>query len=135
MALSLERAPSRVIVHGVDPVVGRALELLLRSAGYGATFVTADSLDEPSMLDGARLLLFFAVDPSPERRKVSLSLIKSAPGMAGVPILEVVSSPDKAQAGIGRPILWPCRIEELRRRIEAALLDGSSPEEREVNRG
>jgi hypothetical protein len=73
MALLSERAPSRVIVLGVDPVVGRASELLLRSAGYGATFATADSLDEPSLLDGVRLPIFFALGSGPGQRKTATS--------------------------------------------------------------
>ena len=133
MVLLSERAPTRVIVVGGDPVVGRALELLLRSVGYGARFATADSLDEPKLLDGVRLLLFSTVGLSPERREAAMSSLKSTPGMAGIPILKLVSSLDGAQAGEKDLIPWPCLVEELRRRIEAALVGGERPTEREVS--
>ncbi len=128
-----ERTPTRVIVVSGDPVVGRALELLLRSVGYGARFATADSLDEPSLLDGVRLLLFFTVGLSPERREAAMSLVESTPGTAGIPILNLVSSLDGVQAGAKDLVLWPCLVEELRRQIEAALVGGACPASREVS--
>jgi hypothetical protein len=130
-----DRVPTPVVLFGGDPVVGRILELLLRGAGYDATFVTDDSLGEPGVFDGVRLLLFFGAGLTPARREASVSLVENTPETAGIPILELVSFPDGAQAGMGRQVPWPCPVEELRRRMEAALVGGARSEETEASRG
>ncbi len=129
------RGPTPVVVFGGDPAVGRILELLLRGAGYDARFVTDDSLDEPGLFDGVRLLLFFAAGLSPERREASMSLFENAPGLAGLPILELASHSDGAQARMEHLVPWPCPVEELRRRMEAALVGAARLEEREASHG
>jgi hypothetical protein len=51
-----------------------------------------------------------------------LSGMRSTPATAGVPVLELVTVLDETRAGQGRRVPWPCRLEELEREIEAALL-------------
>ena len=125
------RAPVVIAVFGADHVVGRALELLLRGAGYSARFVPETSIDDeqPRPLDGVRLLLFTA-GLRIEQRQAYATFVENTPDASGVPILELVFSSDGAQARTGNFIPWPCRLEELKRRIEAALLGGSRSEER-----
>jgi hypothetical protein len=124
-----------IAILGEDHVVGRALELLLQGAGYGARFVTEASFDDkPDLLDGVGLLLFTA-GLSTEQREAYATCVESTPSAAGVPILELISSSDGEQGGKRDLIPWPCRMEELKRRIEAALLSGSRREVKEASGG
>ena len=125
MGLRNQEATS-VGVFGGDPVIGRALEQLLRSAGYAARFLTEASFEGEEPLDGIQLLLF-AGEADADRRAASLSFLESVPTMANIPILELVSSLEGSQGGAGGVFPWPCRVDELSRRIEAALLEGSRP--------
>ena len=108
-------------VFAGDPVIGRALEQLLRSTGYAARFLTEASFEGEQLPDGIQLLLF-AGEADAERRAASLSFLESVPTMANIPILELISSPEGSQEGADGLLPWPCRADELRRRIEAALL-------------
>ena len=122
-----------MVVFGEDPIIGRALELLLRSVGYDARFLTEASLDKPGLLDEVQLLLFARGGMDAERRDVSMSFLKSV--LAEVPILELVSYLEGAQAETKNLVPWPCRAEELKRRIEAAYLAGPAQKEKEVRHG
>ncbi len=112
-----------------DPVVGRALVLLLQSSDYDARFLTALSLHEPGALEGIQLLLLTEVN-SPRCREAILTWLENmARGVAEVPILKLVAysegTRDEAtSAGLRGVVPWPCSIEELARRIECALLSG-----------
>ncbi len=125
MALPSQDATSVGILGG-DPVVGRALEQLLRSAGYAARFLTETSLDETWTLDGLKLLLF-TDDVEAGRRESALGGPKSALKGASLPILELAASPDGSKDGAAGVLPWPCRVDELRERIEAALLVEQRP--------
>jgi len=111
-----------------DPIVGRALELLLRSYNYDVRFLPVSSMSEPGMLKGVRLtLLTLTPGLSAERRKALLSSLGSAPDAARVPILELVASSvesraSEARGGCQHVVPWPCSTAELQRRIEAVLL-------------
>ena len=121
-----------MIVVGGDAVVGQALKLLLRGADYGVRFLPEASLsllpgapDEApgGALDGARLLLL-APRLSAEGREKVLARVKSSSGTTTIPVLELVDDPDGARDGSGRRFLpWPCRTEDLKRHIDAALLE------------
>ena len=113
-----------VLVLGRDAVVGKALELLLRSADYNVKFLTEPSLDEPGLLDGVQLLLL-APGLSAKRREALLTLVSSMPVAVRIPVLELASNIKRAQVGTGHLVPWPCRAEDLERRIKAALLAGS----------
>jgi hypothetical protein len=120
-----------------DPVVGRLLVLLLEDSGYGARFLPRLSLDEPGALEGVRLLL---LAPTPElsgkRREALLASIKDIQEAAGLIVLELVTlseerrreeARDESRGGSWHLVPWPCRIPELKQRIEAALLADSDP--------
>lgn len=111
-----------------NPVVGQALVLLLRGPGYDARFLPASSLSEPGSLEGVRLLLLV---PTPElstkRREALLASFRDTPGAAEVLVLELIlsfgGSRDRGVRDVSeRAVPWPCSTEELKRRIEAALL-------------
>jgi hypothetical protein len=111
-----------------DPIIGQALELLLRSSGYKAKFVPAASSSEvPSPKEGSRLLVLTPTRQlSLEQREALLAELRNTPGFANIPVLELGMSPKETRAG-GRQeeswygVPWPCTIEELEQRIEAVL--------------
>ena len=111
-----------------DPVVGRALALLLRSSLHEVRFLPVSSLSEPGALEGVRLLLLTPTwDLDAERRGALLASLRGATAAAGPPILELTSSSGEARNGDARlrpehTVHWPCTTEELERRIQAALL-------------
>jgi hypothetical protein len=110
-----------------DPVIGRALVLLLRGSGYKARFLPASSLNEPGALKGVRLLL---VAPTPqlrtEHRDAFLGSLKDTLEGGQRPVLELVTRSEDSRAGAARDdswhtVPWPCKLEELEQQIEAAL--------------
>ncbi len=111
-----------------DPVVGRALALLLRSSLYDARFLTASSLGEPASLEGVRLLVLTPTwELDAEGRAALVASLRGASAAAAAPILELTSSTGEARNGEARlkpehTVPWPCTTEELERRIQAALL-------------
>lgn len=119
-------APASVLVLGGDAFVGRALELLLRSAECDVTFLTDPSWDEPRLLDGFGLILL-APGLSAGCREVVLASVGATPVAARIPVLELVSNVEEVpEVGPGHILVpWPCQPEDLQRRIKAALLTGS----------
>lgn len=111
-----------------NPVVGRALALLLRGPGYDARFLPASSSSEPGSLEGVRLLLLAPTpELSTERRQAFLALLRDVPGVLEMPVLELVGPSEQVWEGGARDgswyaTPWPCSIEELKRSIETALL-------------
>ncbi len=111
-----------VAVFGGDPVVGRALEALLRTVGYSTKFVAESSVEQMGALEGVRVLLL-APRCSPRSREAVLARIRGAQNASRTSILEIgVSSNSGAQVNQERFVPWPCRTEDLKRRIEAVLL-------------
>jgi hypothetical protein len=110
-----------------DPVVGRALALLLRSSLYDARFLTTSSLSEPASLEGVRLLVLTPTrELDADHRETLLASLKGASDIAEAPILELASSTGGARNGHARLrpdhiVSWPCSTEELERRVEAVL--------------
>jgi hypothetical protein len=45
--------------------------------------------------------------------------------MRKIPVIELIKATEEEAEGLlGYPVLWPCRLEELIRQIEEALLAG-----------
>jgi hypothetical protein len=112
-----------------DPVVGQALVLLLWGFSYGARFLPLSTVGEPGVLKGTQLLLITATPQlSDERRKAILALIQREVDAAKIPLLQLLDSSealgDRGERGDGsrHVVPWPCSIEELKQRIEEALL-------------
>jgi hypothetical protein len=111
-----------------DPVVGRALMLLLRGSGYEAKFVPASSLSQHLPLKGSDLVL---LTPTPElsveRREALVALLRERTSSAKLQVLELATplsqeTPKGAMEGEWwHYVPWPCGIEELERSIEATL--------------
>lgn len=111
-------ALARVTIIGGDPVVCGVLESLLKIAGYEASS-RSWSLPEEKLTDGELLLL--APGLGDEQRR---DLLKKA----NMPVLELVTAAEKVQAADSRDyVLWPCRVEDLERRIADALLANGNP--------
>ena len=128
-----ERAsgPSGVVVSG-DPFASRILALLLRDSGYRVEFLPIPSLNEPGALEDVRLLVLTPTWAmlSTERHKGLLSSLSQMTRDMGLIVMELVTlseerreEGEKAQEELPshEKVLWPCGIEELEQRIEAAL--------------
>ncbi len=111
-----------------DPIVGKALVLLLRPSGYDARFLPIWSLSEPESWGSVQLLV---LAPTPEmstkQREAHLALLKDATEEGTeVPVLELdTPSQELPEGGVRdeswHAVPWPCKIEELERRIRALL--------------
>jgi hypothetical protein len=111
-----------------DPVVGRALMLLLRGSGYEARFLPASSLSQQLWLKGSDLLL---LTPTPElsveRREALVASLEEGTSSAEMPVLELATphSQETPKGGMEGErwhyVPWPCSIEELERWIEAVM--------------
>jgi hypothetical protein len=119
-----------VTILGDDPVVARALELLLRSTGHDARFV-ADPAD--TRLDerlASLQLLLIAPEVSPQRAQ---ALVCAADPARRTPVLELVPLSASARPRMVSQVSWPCGTERLVRAIDAALAD-SSPSDQSTAR-
>jgi hypothetical protein len=109
-----------------DPVVGRALVLLLQDPRYDVRFVPTSSLSEPESLKDIQLVLLTPMwELNGEGHDALLASLRGAPGAADTPILELTSSGGarngEARLGPEHTVPWPCSTEELERRIQATL--------------
>lgn len=113
-----------VAILGGNPLVGRALELLLRGIGYDARFLEEDlviSVGRPELLLHGVQLLIVAPSISIQHRTAFLEGIRSASDVTEAKVLELITSPETGQAEIEGCVPWPCRMEELTRIIESTL--------------
>ena len=121
-----------------EPVVGRALVLLLRGFRYEARFLPAPSSSSPTEMSGSlEDILLVMVTPTPSlsarQRENLLTSLEKEVETAQIPILELVvptssgRMQDEEEGWAGRglksAVPWPCGIEVLVRQIEAALSD------------
>ncbi len=113
-------------------VVGQALELLLRSADYNAKFLANPPLEEPELLDGVRLLII-APRLAAGRREAILAAVRSMRATMSIPVLELVDDPEAARGSSNRIVPWPCRIQDFKRHIEAALCNDSGVNRADMN--
>lgn len=112
--------PATVLICNGDPIVGRALELLLRTADYTVKYVADDCLQRPGTLEGVRLVLLGAGWGAQSRAAV-VQAASNAPDRASISILELGEPFDGSEIEPGRNVPWPCRTEDLTRRIEAIV--------------
>ena len=122
--------PSSIVVSG-DPIGSRILALLLRDCGYRAEFWPVWSLNEPGALEDVQLLVLTPTWAllSTEERKALLSSLSQMTRDTGLIVIELITlseerrTEEEAQEELQshKKVLWPCRIDELEQRIEAAL--------------
>ena len=126
--------PNIMVVSG-DPFASRILALLLRDCGYGAEFLAIWSLNEPGALEDVQLLVLTPTWAllSTEERKALLASLRQMPRDTGLIVMELITlseerrTEEEAQEELQshEKVLWPCRIDELEQRIEAALRTGA----------
>ena len=114
--------PTTIAILGGNSVAGRALEALLQGVGYDTRLIEDPPEGPPEeLLDGVRLLLL-APTLSTEPREAFLAEMGGTLAAANIPVL-TLSTTIKEALGDGPVIIpWPCRLEDLTRKIEAALL-------------
>jgi hypothetical protein len=111
-----------IAIWGGNSVAGRALEALLQGVGYDTRLIE----DPPEgnaeeCLDGVRLLLL-APTLSAESKETLLAEMGDTLEARDIPVL-TLSTGLKEALGDGRAsIPWPCRIEDLTKKIDATLL-------------
>lgn len=115
-------APTTIAILGGNSVAGRALEALLQGVGYDTRLIE-DPPDRPpeQLLEGVRLLLL-APTLSTESRETLLAEMGSTLDAANIPVLTLSTSLKEALVEGPTFIPWPCRLEDLTKRIEAVLL-------------
>ena len=122
----LPETRTTVAILSDNPLVGRALESLLESAGYEVRL-----LEEPETYRVEDLLedvdvLLLGRDLSDGRRNDFLSALASTLETAAIPVLSFSPGPKGTSAEEDRLVPWPCKIEDLAREIEAVrrMADG-----------
>jgi hypothetical protein len=120
VAANESSATATVVVLSEDGVVGRALELLLRTTDYSVRFLADPSSLDPRLFEEVQLLLL--TPGSNAERREAFEIVKSAPDAARISILELVTDAREAQVGSGNYLTWPCRTEELKRQINTLLV-------------
>ncbi len=113
--------PLTVAILGGDPVVGRTLELMLKGAGYDARFLNGSFIDKPAELPEEVRVVILAPGLHPKGREGFLNGMESAPATAKITVLELVRASDRARDDHRGSVLWPCRVQDLKQEIEAAL--------------
>src|ERR671915_57747 len=111
-----------IAILGGNSVAGRALEALLQGVGYDTRLIEDPPERSPEqLLEGVRLLLL-APTLSAESRESLLAQRGSMLDAANIPVLTLSTSLKEALAGGPAFIPWPCRLEDLTKKIESALL-------------
>jgi len=110
--------PATIAILGGNPVIGRALESLLVSAGYVARYFSEYPQGEAEPLGGARVALVLPASSS-KRREALLHLISTTASTTNLPVIELTTTPN--EDGHGTRLPWPCSIEDLRRAIDETL--------------
>lgn len=109
--------------------MSRALEVLLQGLGYHTRLIEEYGAGKPDELPGGIQLLLVAPTVSTEYRERFLVGMRSSPGAAAIPVLTLSTVSQKDLADQTGLVLWPCRLEHLKREIEAALLAAITAEE------
>jgi 5,10-methylene-tetrahydrofolate dehydrogenase/methenyl tetrahydrofolate cyclohydrolase len=118
---------TNVAIVGKDPIIGQALEALLKTAGYGTRFVDYSvTKHSRNKCADAHIVLLMPEFSKTSRKGFLVSEVSTAV-TTDVPILELVSEPNEALSLRGRQVRWPCRLEQLRQEIEATRLGSASP--------
>jgi hypothetical protein len=112
-----------VAVFGGNSIVGRALELLLRGAGYEVRLLGQPEEGELGrLLEGTNLLILAPMLDSETRKEITNEIVANV-SLAALPVLALVTSPAEHphEGGRTQHVPWPCRTAELTQQIEAAI--------------
>ncbi len=108
--------------------MGRALEALLQGLGYGTLLIEESGAGKPEELLRGIQLLLAAPTADIDSRERFLADMRSTPGTAAIPVLTLSTASRKDLADQPGLVPWPCRMEDLRTEIEAALLTAAAEE-------
>jgi len=103
-------------------VVGRALAYLLQDTYRETRLIENPGTDEPAELLAGIQVLVVAPAVSTECRERFLAGMRSSPGTAAIPVLTLSAVLKDVLADQMGLVMWPCRTEDLKREIDAALL-------------
>jgi hypothetical protein len=113
---------SGIVISG-DPLASRILALLLQDSSYQAKSLPIASLNESGVLEDVQLLVLTPTQAlSTEERKALLTSLKEMPRETQLIVMELIREEEEAQEVQTHKVPWPCKMDELERRIEAALL-------------
>ena len=120
---------TNIAILGGNTVVGQALTLLLRSAGYDTKVIEGPAADlADGLLDGVDVLLL-APGLSTRARETLLSVVRGNPNTTATPVLVLSAAVGEVldnESGVLVP--WPSSIERLAQCIEGALNPAPSGE-------
>jgi hypothetical protein len=114
--------PATVAILGGNPVIGKALESLLRSANYVAQFFSEYPEEDAEPLGGAKVALILP-SLSSTHQEALITLIRDTPSTTNLPVIELITTPNENGNGQVTRVLWPCGIEDLRQFIDEKLLE------------
>ena len=118
----LVTVPTTIAILGGNSVAGRALEALLQGVGYDTRLIEDPPESTPEqLLEGVRLLLL-APTLSAESRETLLADMGGTLDAANIPVLTLSTTIREAITDGPVFIPWPCRLEDLTKKIEATLL-------------
>ena len=112
--------PATVAILGGNPVIGKALESLLRSADYVARFFSEYREEETEPLGGAKVALILPALNSKHQESL-ITLIRNTPSTTNLPVIELITNPSEHGNGQDTRVPWPCDLEDLRRLIDEKL--------------
>src|SRR5215208_1624240 len=118
----LVTARTTIAILRGNSVAGRALEALLQGVGYDTRLIEDPPERSPEQLLEGVMLLLLAPTLSAESRETLLAEMGSTLDVANIPVLTLSTSLKEVLAQGPAFIPWPCRLEDLTKKIEAALL-------------
>ena len=116
----MPEARTNVAILSGDPLVGRALELLLQGAGYEVRLLEEPDASRVEDLLGGIDVLILDRGLTNGRREGFLGAMAGTLETATIPVLSLSPGSEGTSAEEDRVVPWPCRIEDLVREIEAA---------------
>jgi len=103
--------------------------MLLQGQGYDTRLIDEYDAGEPGEVLGGVQILLATPTVSTEARARFLDCMRSSPSTATIPFLTLSTAPKNEPADQTGRVLWPCRLEDLRMEIEAALLTAGDAKE------
>jgi DNA-binding response OmpR family regulator len=125
----LPETRTTVAILSGNPLVDRVLEFLLEDAGYEVSLLEElEAFRVEDLRDGVDVLLI-GRGLGDDRREGFLRAVASTLETATIPVLALSPGPKGGLAAEDRLVPWPCRIEDLAREIDAAVLaaEGREP--------
>jgi DNA-binding response OmpR family regulator len=121
-------ARTTVAILSGDPLIGRALELLLKGADYEVRLLTElDAVRVEDVLRGVDVLILDR-GLSNGRREDFVGALAGTLETATIPVLSLSQGSEGEPVEEDRVVPWPCKIEDLVREIEAARREAGGGE-------